>query len=53
MTRREKAELILDVFDERAPTNINWNMADFWLEAIEAGLEAVEKAEKEEREGNG
>lgn len=53
MTRREKAEMMLDVFDERAPTNINWNMADLWLDAIEAGLKAVEEAEKQKGEKDG
>ena len=53
MTRREKAGIMLDVFDERAPTNINWNMADLWLDAIEAGLIAVEEAEKKKGEEDG
>lgn len=48
MTKREQAEIILDVLDERAPTNINWHMKEKWLNAITAGLTAIEKAERNE-----
>lgn len=45
MTRRRQAMIILESLDKSAPVNINWNNAEGWLSAIEAGLAAVEKAE--------
>lgn len=46
---RDKARLILDALDQGpAPVNINWNMEDMWLKAIETGLRAVEEAEDAE-----
>lgn len=44
MTKREKAEIILNVLDKKAPTNINWHMEEKWLDAIMEGLTAIEKA---------
>lgn len=45
MTRRRQAMIILESLDKLAPTNINWNNAESWLRAIEAGLAAAEKGE--------
>lgn len=45
MTRRKQAMIVLESLDKLAPTNINWNNAEIWLQAIEDGLAAVEKAE--------
>ncbi|MDO4328729.1 MAG: hypothetical protein Q4C66_05270 [Lachnospiraceae bacterium] len=46
MNKREQAQIILEVLDRRAPTNINWAMEEHWLKAIEEGLREVEKHEQ-------
>ena len=46
MTRKEKAQMILDAIDKHAPTCIDWNMAKLWLDAIAHGLIDIARAEE-------
>lgn len=48
MTRKEKAQMILDAIDKHAPTCIDWNMAKLWLDAIAHGLIDIARAEEKE-----
>ena len=45
MNRRDKAKIMLDSLDISAPTNINWNLEEMWLNALEKALKTVETAE--------
>ena len=48
MTKRQKAKVILDALDRRAPANINWTLEDMWLDAIIDGLLDIEIQEGDE-----
>lgn len=48
MTRLEKAQIILDAIDKHAPTCVDWNLENIWLEAIMHGLSAIRVAELKE-----
>ena len=48
MTKRQKAKVILDALDRRAPVNINWALEDMWLDAIIDGLLDIEIQEGDE-----
>lgn len=48
MTKRQKAKVILDALDRRAPANINWALEDMWLDAIIDGLLYIEIQEGDE-----
>ncbi len=48
MTKRQKAKVILDALDRRAPANINWALEDMWLDAIIDGLLDIEIQEGDE-----
>ena len=50
MNRNKKARVILEAIDKYAPTQINWNIAVLWLDAIAHGLIDIEKAEEKEEE---
>ena len=50
MTKRQKAKVILDALDRRAPVNINWALEDMWLDAIIDGLLDIEIAEEGDEE---
>lgn len=44
MTDREKAMVMLETIEKRAPTNINWNMQQQWLDAIIEGFREIENS---------
>ena len=48
MNRNKKARVILEAIDKYAPTQINWNMAKLWLNAIARGLNDIAQAEEKE-----
>ena len=48
MTRLEKAQIILEAIDKHAPTCVDWNLDDLWLEAIMHGLSEIRAAELKE-----
>ncbi len=48
MTKRQKAKVILDAIDRRAPANINWALEDMWIDAIIDGLLDIEIQEGDE-----
>ena len=50
MTKRQKAKVILDALDRRAPApgSINWALEDMWLDAIIDGLLYIEIQEGDE-----
>ena len=48
MTKRQKAKVILDALDRRAPANINWALEDMWIDAIIDGLLDIEIQEGDE-----
>lgn len=50
MTRIEKAKIMLDVLDLKAPVQINWNNEDRWLSALEEAILTVEEEEAAEKE---
>lgn len=45
MDKRKAALIVLDEIDNKAPTTINWNFKEQWLNAIMSGLIEVEKIE--------
>lgn len=45
MTKQEKAAIILEALDLKAPASINWNFEKEWISAIVTGLTEIEKKE--------
>lgn len=48
MTKREKAEIILQAIDDFSPATVDFDDKDWWMEAIMKGLTDVEKGETDE-----
>lgn len=48
MNPTEKAMVMLEILDSKGAVNINWNFENQWLDAIKAGLLAIEQRETRE-----